>query len=210
MKNNKHTFQIIASVVILVVLIYFSQTYFGDEISELITILTAIAGVIAILYQLRKDYTITKAGFIYSLNDTFSNNSEIVYIYKLLKEYRDKESIVFTEDDGRRMGDYIMYFEIMGYLLDEDMVTIQMVDKIFSNKFFLFVNNPYTQKYQLKYSRINKPILELYCTWSNYRLKTGQKELYHKHSLTKFESYIKKADNGHVELNPDMMDVGYD
>ncbi len=84
----------------------------GDSLSEIITIITAVFGVVSILYQLRKDYQISKAEFIYSLNDSFSNNAEIAYIYMLLKKFRDNGKQEISEDDGRRMGDYIMFLRL--------------------------------------------------------------------------------------------------
>lgn len=96
----------------------------------------------------------------------------------LLKKFRDNGTQEMSMYDGRRMGDYIMFFEIMGYLLEENMITIELMDKIFANKFFLFMNNPNVQKHQLFYSEINKTILDFYCVWYNYRLKNKSRELY--------------------------------
>jgi hypothetical protein len=209
MRKNKYTFLLIATVMVIVILIYVAKQYLGDTISDIVTISTAIFGAMAIWYQLRKDYQITKAGFIYNLNDTFANNENIAYIYSRLKEYRDLPSVVLTEEDGRKMGDYVMYFEIMGYLLAEDMITMDMMNRIFANKFFIFVNNPYVQAYQMKYSQINKPILELYCQWYNYRLKKREPELYPVHSLKTYEDYFLTDEKGYLQLNPAKANVGY-
>ena len=210
MKFDRHTLRLILTVFVVIVILLMAQRYLGDALSETITILTAVIGGFAILYQLRKDYQISKAEFIYSLNDTFSNNTEIAYIYSRLKLFRDREISELTKDEGRRMGDYVMFFEIMGYLLDEGMITLDMMDRIFANKFYIFMNNPYTQMYQLKYSRINRPILELYCKWFNYRKKNGDTELYPTYSLLKFDDYILEKTNGEVYLNQAKMNIGYD
>ena len=210
MKFDRHTLRLIFTVFVVIIVLLMAQRYLGDALSETITILTAVIGGFAILYQLRKDYQISKAEFIYSLNDTFSNNAEIAYVYTRLKLFRDQEITELTKDEGRRMGDYVMFFEIMGYLLDEGMITLDMMDRIFANKFFIFMNNPYTQIYQLKYSRINRPILELYCKWFNYRKKNDDTELYPTYSLLKFDDYILKKTNGEVYLNQDKMNIGYD
>ncbi|OEF98373.1 hypothetical protein [Desulfuribacillus alkaliarsenatis] len=209
MKISRHTVYFIATILVLIAIILLAKIHFDDTISELATILTALFAGVAIFYQLRKDYQLSKAEFIYSLNDTFSNNQEITYIYKKLKEYRDKEGIEFTEDDGRRMGDYVMYFEIMGYLVEEGLITIELADRIFANKFFIFMHNPYVHKYQLKYSEINKPILELYCKWYNYRVKAGLNVLYSNHRSEEFKEYIKTDNKCLVELNESKMNVGY-
>lgn len=209
MRKNNQTFFLIATVVVIVVLIYFAKQYLGDSVSDIVTISTAIIGVVAIWYQLRKDYQITKANFIYSLNETFANNENIAYIYSKLKEYRDHLSVEFTAEDGRKMGDYVMYFEIMGYLLSENMITLHMMDQIFSNKFFIFVNNPFVQELQMKFSQINRPILELYCQWHNYRLKKHEAELYPAHSLRDFDNYFLADKKGHIYLNSEKANIGY-
>ncbi|MDH8678139.1 hypothetical protein QE109_08265 [Fusibacter bizertensis] len=210
MKLDRGIVNLTFTVVVVIVILILTQQYLGDSLGEIITIITAVFGVFSILYQLRKDYQISKAEFIYSLNDSFSNNAEIAYVYMLLKNFRDNVNQTISEDDGRRMGDYIMFFEIMGYLLEENMITLELMDKIFANKFFLFMNNPYVQKYQLAYSEINKPILELYCVWYNYRLKIGRRELYPQNSFSKFKSYVLVKPNGQIYLNENEMSVGYD
>ena len=209
MKLDRGIMNLSLTVIIVIVILLLTQKYLGDSLSEIITIITAVFGVVSILYQLRKDYQISKAEFIYSLNDSFSNNSEIAYIYMLLKKFRDNGKQEINEDDGRRMGDYIMFFEIMGYLLEEKMITLDLMDKIFANKFFLFMNNPDVQKYQLSYSEINKPILELYCMWYNYRIKNERRELYPKYSFSNYKSYVLKKSNGQIYLNPSEMEHGY-
>ncbi len=210
MKVSKHTISLIATVFFLLIIIILSRIIFDDIVGELLTVFSAIFAGVAIFYQLRKDYQLSKASFIYSLNETFSNNQDIGYIYQKLKRCRDLEGIEFTEDDGRRMGDYVMYFEIMGYLLEEELVSMDLVDSIFSNKFFIFTNNPSAQEYQLKYSMINRPILELYCKWFNYRKKNCKPELYSKYSLSEYQGYFIKNKDGYISLNPEKMEVGYE
>ena len=209
MKINRHDFKLVMTVFIVIIVLFLAQNYTGLGLEKVITLSAAALGGFAILYQLKKDYQISKAEFIYNLNDTFSNNQEIAYIYMKLKCFRDKEDVEFTADDGRRMGDYIMFFYILGYLIDENMINMDMVDRIFSNKFFLFMNNPHVQKHQLIYSEINRPILELYCQWYNYRIKKKRGELYPAHSLTLFNEYIKVNDKKFISLNQDKMHIGY-
>lgn len=210
MKVNKRTVGLIVSVVGIIVVLILAQNFLGEAISEVVTITTAVLGGFAILYQLKKDYQISKAEFIYSLNNTFSGNAEIAYIYSKLKMFRDNKILELSDEDGRRMGDYVMFFEIMGYLLDENMITLDMMDRIFANKFFLFMNNPFVHEYQLKYSKINKPLLELYCKWYNYRVKMGRDELYPKHSFTEYNDYVIKKPNREITLNKDKMNIGYE
>lgn len=202
MKNRRNTLLIIVLIVFIPMSISLISVYFKESISNSVTVVTAIIGAVAIWYQLKKDHDISKADFIFSLNNTFHENNNIEYIYTKLKQYRDLEDITFTEEDGRKMGDYIMYFEIMNYLIDQRIVTIEMVNKLFANKFFIFVNNPDVQKYQLIYSAINAPILELYSKWYNYRLSHKDCLLYAEKSLhVELDQYFTMKKDGKIEFN---------
>lgn len=209
MKINRHDFKLVFIVLLVIVVLIMAQNFFGDTLEQIITLVTAALGGFAILYQLRKDHQISKAEFIYNLNDTFGNNTEIAYIYSKLKLYRDNDQIEFSPEDGRRMGDYIMFFYILGYLVEENMIGLELVDKIFANKFFIFMNNPYVQNYQLVYSEINRPILELYGIWYNHRLRNNKKELYSTHSLSNFKNFYSRNKRDELVLNENEMHHGY-
>jgi len=192
-------------ILILVVVILAGITYkmiFNESISEITTAITAVAGVIAIIYQLKKEHDISRAEFIFNMNNSFSENEDIDTIYKKLKRFRDSEDEEFTKEEGRLMGDYIMYFEIMSYLIDEDIIGIKMVDELFSGRFFLFVNNPDVQKYQLQYSGVMPKIFELYCLWYNYRKKHGFPFLYNENQLhEELNHYFNVDEKGYLSTN---------
>lgn len=180
-KKTKQKSGIIFIFILILILLFM---YRSESISEDITVLTAIFGAIAIWYQLRKDQQIATAEFIVTLNNTFNDNDKIIYIYDRLKALRDNSVVDgFTSEDGRKMGDYIMFFQIIDYLLDERIIKIDMIDKLFANKFFIFVNNLDVQKYQLKYNAINSHVFELYVRWFNYRRDNKLPLLYSKHQF---------------------------
>lgn len=202
MKKGKNTLLLIVLIILVVFVTGVSSMYIQDSIASSITAVTAIIGAIAIWYQLKKDHDISKADFIISLNNTFHGNKNIEKTYNSLKEFRDNQKKDFSPEEGRLMGDYIMYFEIMNYLVDEKIVTIDMVNKLFANKFFIFVNNPFVQKYQLKYTAINAPIFELYEKWHNHRVSEGECELYPKNALRlKMHDFFYKNGKEQIAFN---------
>jgi hypothetical protein len=172
-----------------------------ENVSTTVTISTAIIGGTAIWYQMKKDKDINKAEFIFNLNANFTSDPEISYIYLKLKEFRADDTIVFTKSDGIRMGNYIMFFEIINYLIEEDIIDIEMVDNLFSNRFFIMTNNPYTQKYQLNNPNFTTPIFRLYTYWYNYRLKKKKSIPYEHFALhvLKKEYFLVKS-NSQIEL----------
>lgn len=206
MKKTKVSVSLILLIVFVVIIVYIVGTSSNEKYSQLITLFTAVSGIFLIMYQLNKDHKIKKAEFIYSLNNTFTSNEEIHYIYVKLKEYRD-DNVELTPEDGRRMADYVMFFDIMGYLLEERMITISMVDSLFAIMFFMFMNNEYAHKYQFNYPGINRPIIELYVKWYNYRLAKDMPELYPKNSFTKFGGILNKNPKGYLVIDEDKMVV---
>jgi len=194
-------FHILLIVVIMVVIFVVSWNA-TPAVSDMVTIATAILGFLIILFQLNRDHKIKKAEFIYNLNDNFSNNEDIHVIYMKLKEYRDDKTTKFTKEDGRLMGNYVMFFMILEYLLKEGMVTLQMVNSIFANKFFIFCNNPYVYEYQTQHLKINYPLLRLYETWYNYRLKNHEIELFSDWSLSDMKNIFIKNEDHTIKLMP--------
>lgn len=176
--HNRKFFTIILIFFITMIAIALFNRLTRESISNSATFISAIIGVIAIWYQMKKDADIAKAEFILTLNSNFQDNENIIYIYSKLKEIRDGSNYKFTPEDGRKMGEYIMFFQTIYFMVVEGVIDIRMIDRLFANKFFLFMNNCYVQTYQLKYTSINKPILELYCLWVNYREKNHLPMLY--------------------------------
>ncbi|MFP4287579.1 MAG: hypothetical protein ACLFRI_07820 [Candidatus Izemoplasmataceae bacterium] len=211
-KIRNNTITIILLILFIILISYVLKDFLDERFAQMITLSTAVFGVIAVIYQLNKDHKITNAEFIYNLNNTFSENEDIDYIYKKLKKIRDHLESHLTEDDGRLMGDYIMFFEIMDYLVTEKMIAIDMVDEIFANKFFLFINNLDVQNYQLKYTEINMPIIRLYTKWVNYRIKKygsiDKAELYSKDSFSKYNDYFYWEDDV-LKFNEEKRHIGY-
>ncbi|NCA96017.1 MAG: hypothetical protein EOM74_03455 [Methanomicrobia archaeon] len=208
MMKNKHTVQMIILIIIFVVITIVVAQNFKEFWAEIVTAATALFGVVSILYQLQKDHKIKKAEFIYSLINTFNENKHIVEIYTKLKMNRDKP-YTFNDDEGRMMGDYVMFFDVMQHLLEQNMVDIALIDRMFANKFFLFCNHKDTQKYQLQYTMIQEPFIDLYVVWYNYRTKHNLPELYPECSFSRYKDFFIKNDKGLIKFNPDRRGIAY-
>lgn len=166
-------------IIAVVVSVIYSANYASEKVSDSITIGTAILGFIAIIYQLNMDHKIKRAEFLFNLNQKFNDDNRIMKSYELLKTHRDN-GYKFSQKEISEMGNYIMFFIVMNYLVNKGQVSMRMVDKIFANKFFLLCHNKAVQEQQFssKEIEINYPIMELYETWYNYRKLHGLKTLY--------------------------------
>lgn len=184
----------------------------SDSFHDIIDIMIAILGLVAIWYQLKREQDISTAQFIVSLNDTFNENDDITYIYNKLKEVRDGKLDHLTENDGRVMGDYVMFFQVINYLLDQKVIHLEMIDGLFANKFFIFVNNVDVQKYQLKFNVINPHMYDLYIKWYNYRKKNKLRILYPRYQfhkeLSNYFIFDESKERYLIELNKDI-NYGY-
>jgi len=187
---------IIVAIVLLVILM---AQFSSQEVQNRVTIFSAVFGFLAILYQLRSDHKIKRAEFIYSLNDSFHKDSEIKTSYKLLKAARDENMEKrIRKDDCMAMGNYLMFFMILNYLIDRKLVSMALIDKIFANKFFMFVNHPDVQTHQISVTSINYPILELFEKWYNYRLVHKSSLLYERFCLSNNKDLFERKANGMV------------
>jgi len=206
--HNRKFFTIVFIFLLTMISIALFNRLTKESISDSAAFIAAVIGVVAIWYQMKKDADISKAEFILTLNCNFQDNDNISYIYTTLKEKRDGKDVSFSEDDGRKMGEYIMFFQTMYFMIDEGVIDIRMIDRLFANKFFLFMHNPDVQKYQLIYTTINKPILELYCIWYNYRIKNDLPILYPEYMPHKTMDKHFTEVNKKIKLN-DAMIVTY-
>ncbi|WP_297091702.1 hypothetical protein [uncultured Draconibacterium sp.] len=176
--------------------------FFNEPVSDITTTFTAIVGVVVIIFQLRKEHDISRAEFVFNMNSSFAENADIDRIYKKLKANRDSNGDPFTAEEGRLMGDYVMYFEIMSYLIEENIVGIKMIDELFVGRFFLFVNNPDVQHYQLRHSGVMPKIFDLYCVWYNHRKKNGLPLVYPDNQLhVEMPDWFLIDKNGYLALN---------
>jgi hypothetical protein len=207
-KKRRLTLTLIMTAIIMISIILVAQ-FATTVVSDVITVIVAIFGFLAILYQMRMDYKIKRAEFIYSLNSSFTTDLQILEIYMKFKENRDNKGLVLTAEDGRKMGNYVMFFKILNYLLDQNLVDLSLIDNIFSNKFFLLCNNKYAQEFQLKHTDISIPIINLYEQWYNHRLKNNLDEPYPEHSFSNYSDFFIFVQGGYIEFNKKLSHIAY-
>jgi hypothetical protein len=200
MRILRHPATQIISIIVIVALVLLVSTTATERVGNVVAIATAVLGFFIILVQMRQDHKIKKAEFIYSLNQSFSDDEDICHIYMKLKRDRDGADEVFTDEDGRRMGSYVMFFMVLEYLQSERLVSLDMIDALFSNKFFLFCDNPHSYQYQLKETIINRPMLVLYERWYNYRKKHDLPPIKTSWSLADQEDLFTPTEDGRIRL----------
>jgi len=166
--------------VIIIIPILFFESIDENIYSKLIEyfgILGAIGGIIAIYFQMRREKNISEGEFIYSLYDGFSNNENFKKIYNKLEicNSTNCRKDPFNKEEIGYIIDYLSFFETMYLLIKRGILTIDLIDELFSYRYFIAVHNPFVQKHNLlKYDIYYKNSYRLHKMWIDHRIKKGR------------------------------------
>ncbi len=86
MRIRRSTLSLLVIVVVVIVSIFIVKRTMDSIYGDSLEIAIAVIGAALVIYQLSKDHQITKAEFIYNLNQSFSENKNIEDIYNKLKK----------------------------------------------------------------------------------------------------------------------------
>ncbi len=157
--------------------VLFKNLEYSDAVANLfslISILIAATGALLVVIQLRDTKRIQSAEFIMTLNQSFVENESYSQVYTEL-EAADKSG---KEPNLSRIqiSNYLTFFETFYILYKEGAVTLEIMDNLFSYRFFLAVHNNYIQRMKLISSPANfRNIYLLEKEWVEYRRKRGLK-----------------------------------
>lgn len=143
----------------------------GDRVSDIIAMMSAAVEIISallIVIQLRDTKKIEEAQFILNLNQSFVTNELYSRVYTELEK---GEAAQLTPVE---ISNYLTFFESIYLLLQQDVISMSVLDDLFQYRFFLAVHNPEVQRIKL----IDRPqnFRNIYCLendWIAYRQKRG-------------------------------------
>lgn len=170
MKNGHYrAMPLIVSIVIVVAAVAFlslQRTSFSDALAAI----TALVGILAIWFQMKRAKDMEEGSFIVGINDSFLSSDGIRAVYRKLVSH---ESI--TEEDRVNVVEYLTFFETVYILYKRNLIDIAVLDDLFSYRFFIAVNNPDIQRLELICDACYyKNIYTLDYVWSSYRRKQGK------------------------------------
>lgn len=140
-----------------------------SQIKEAILTSTAVIGAISIWFEMKRSKDMAEGEFITNLNESFLSNSDVKIIYKKLS---DNE--ILDKDDKSSIVEYLTFFETIFILIERNVIDINIVDDLFSYRFFIAINNKYIQEYELvKDDKYYKNIYTLDYIWTEYRKNNG-------------------------------------
>jgi hypothetical protein len=160
---------------------------------EILSALTALVGVYAIWYQLKRDKDINEAQFLIDLNSKFYENEAIMEVYSKCvsgQQAGSEGSPLFTYADEPKVSQFFSFFGTINNLLERNILDLALIDKTFAYRYFVVANRKELQNVFLipdaKYYRGN---YKLYQKWYSYRKQKNMP--------------IFGAENNLMERNPD-------
>lgn len=166
----------------------------ASRISEIITIITAIIGAVALFFQFKRDKDVNEASFLMDFWKNFSNNPTLINVQKKCNNDTLSNKTSFTEEDYDGILVYAQWLEALCAIINRGVLTFDFVDDMYNYIFFIFVNNKYIQNLELiPYIKYYQGIVKAYATWEAYLKKNNKEILLEENSLLKaIEEYNKK------------------
>lgn len=186
MKKNREAKYYIA--IVLVVALYLIAVYFSEDVSTLSTVLTTVTALIAAVafwMQLKRSENLDEANFIMDLNDQFLTNEEMTAVEHALELYfnqvtegREPALELVLErhhPDCQKLINYLVYMECLAALVKRDVMHLGVIDDLFAYRFFIAVNNPEVQKFELlPYANYYQGCFELAELWTRQWRRKGR------------------------------------
>jgi len=205
MRNRSKTFLIIIIIfmVIFITSLISSNNVLTNKyetVKDLIGSITAIIGVIAIWYQMKRDKDLTEAEFINNLNNTFTTNPDIKYIFAKLQNNRGSKADPFIDEDMIKVVDYLTFFETISNLIQRHVLNFEMINDLFSYRFFIIIHNIHIQDREIiPDNSYYGNLYTLHKLWVHYRKKNNLDIPYESISLDKrdpdYSKYLKGSKN---------------
>lgn len=195
MKNKGRRFLVgigilIITLSIIAVAIIFMKPNSESPIEIIGIIISSIIGVSTLIFVI-KEYkrarNIEEGEFIVNLNSTFITNDDIKYIYdKIYWESKGDYSNPLGKEDVTKIVSYLTFLETFWTMLERRIITIDMINDLFANRFFMMVTNPSVQDLKLvsEYKVYNN-IRKLEQQWRKYRIKKGCAKLFYENAYNK-------------------------
>lgn len=173
-RNNLIITIAIFVIVICLTLSLFIENEIGSKITEIVTLITALVGAIALFVQFKKDKDLNQATFIMEFSKAFFdayNCKEVFLEINRIYGTENEDSFDFKKYEGSII-DYLLWIESLSAVVMDNVVSIKNIDRALNFRFFVLANNKTVQQNELvKYKQLYKGTYALYDLWYKYRKK---------------------------------------
>ena len=172
MKKNK-IITLLAVFLLTVSLIgsFFMEDDIASKLFNVITVVTAIVGAVALFIQFKKDKQINEASFIFDFSASFYDEYNCSELVPLLDDYVDnKIKTINFEDNVNTIVRYMAWVESIAAIVEEGTIDLKNIDQVLGYRFFIIVNNKEVQDKELIPYRLHYiGTFKLYQKWYEYK-----------------------------------------
>lgn len=169
----------------------FLDDVLGERISNVVTIVTAIIGAVALFIQFKKDKEINQASFILEFSKEFRSVEGYNELMNLLEKNRKGEtSNLEFEKNYQTIVSYMQWVETLASLVRGKVMKIDMIDDLLSYNVFLILNNKEIQEKEIVPCKdFYHGTYWLYENWVQYKRKNNLPIMQEETSLEYTEGY---------------------
>ena len=175
----------------------FLDEVMGARISNIVTIITAIVGAVALFVQFKKDKELNMASFIVDYSVQFYDIYNLNDVLDELENCRtDKNYKLDVKKWYKDIVAYLQWLESLAALVNSKLLTIEKIDNVLSYRFFLIVNNKQVQEKELIPCKdFYRGIFSLYEEWAQYKKKNNLPIIFESNELSKTKEYKEFISN---------------
>lgn len=163
----------VSMIIIALLLAIFLENVVGNKIFEIISVITAVIGAVALFYQFKKDKDLNKASFVMEYSKSFFNEYDLGGLFSKLDDDYDNPKSTYkfnVEKEREPFIKYVMWIESLSAIILDSVIDIASIDKALGYRFFLLVNNKEVQKQEIiPFIDLYEGTCILYDMWYKYR-----------------------------------------
>ena len=169
----------------------FLDDVLGSRISNIVTIITAIIGAVALFIQFKKDKELNEASFVIDYSVQFYDIYNLGDVLDELESCRkDKKYKLDMNKYYKDIVAYLQWLESLAALVNSNVLSVDKIDDVLSYRFFLIVNNKQVQQHEIIPCRMfYRGIYRLYAAWSEYKKKNNLPIIFSDNELSTTKGY---------------------
>ena len=187
-QNIVATFIFILAISIIIVVFQIIKTLTDSHDAQIVSVtissieaLGVIISLLIAIYQLTDSKEIARATFITEINKSFVENDHYMELYDAFQRCYDGKCehccirVCQLDYPKSYVSNYLTFFETIYLLTQNSVISFDMIDDLFSYRFFLAVHHKFVQQTKLQVQPQNfKNIFILEKQWLEYRKKHGK------------------------------------
>ena len=129
-------------------------------------------------------------------NNSFISNEELVRIESQLEMFRKTGELNISDDNRQSFINYLVYNEALAALVFRKVLSLEVIDDLFSYRFFLAMNNPVLQREEIiPEAEYYKGSIKLFKKWIAYKKRNGLSVVLEEHRLDEVWDDFKQFAN---------------